>query len=598
EIKEKQSFIERVIKAEEESFNATLDNGLKLFKETAFNTLYDHLREEGYNTSVHQSEIDPSQTKILILEESKASKERDRNYLIRNGLIIVGSLTKEYDNLGSYALEEWNSALSARFFKNSLQIKGKDVFKLYDTFGFPIDLTALLARERGFEIDQSGFDKYMEMQKLSSRFRNETSKSMELSRSHIGVGVPSKKFAIDFTKDVEANALRFVGYEHFENVGRVVKSEEASLIVDNTPFYGESGGQLGDEGIIVVDKATKIEVMNTLKANDIVVMVLGVEINLPRGKELNLIVNKPRRLNIMKNHTATHLFHEALRRVIGEHSHQQGSLVAPDHLRFDFNHFEKVTPEQIKAIEEMVNEKIADNIQVHALNDPKEWLPIEDAKKRYPNLKMFFGEKYGDKVRVVEIDPKFSVELCGGTHVKNTKEIGLFKIISEGSVASGVRRIEAVTGEGLQNYIQQQIEKVGQLDEQIAKLIEEKEELEKQLGVNGKSDVGRGKVDRGEVTSPLQESLGDISITIGNITSKEISNVENAIQQREQTIEQVTKSTHDLKKELSKSRLKEASSGIDSLIANASEVNGFKVVASKVEVADGDELKNLGDTLR
>ena len=297
-------------------------------------------------------------------------------------------------------------------------------------------------------------------------------------------------------------------------------------------------------------------------------------------------INQSRRRNIERNHTATHLVHEALRRVLGTHAHQQGSLVAPDHLRFDFNHFEKITADQLKAIEEIVNEKINQSINVYALNDPKDWLTIDEAKKKYPNVKMFFGDKYGDHVRIVEIDPKFSVELCGGTHVKNTKDIGLFKIISEASIASGIRRIEARTSEGLKQYIDEQIRKIGNVDEHIAKLIEEKEELEKQLGLYKK------------VESTPRPSLGRISVSSESMTMKSLQEVEQASRQREEVIEAVTKSTNDLKKELSKYRVEAASSSIEDIIAKGVSLNGFKVVSAKIEVGNAEELKSIGDTLR
>ncbi len=464
---------------------------------------------------------------------------------------------------------------------------GEVAFKLHDTYGFPIDMTEMMAREQGLEVDTNKFTELMTAQKERSR---EIKSTMHVGTNSQDESLRGKDFVKQLNLTECENNVDFKGYELFETDSELIYAQDNVVVLNATPFYAESGGQVGDEGTLFID-GKQVKVLDTQKNGKVYVHLLDSPWIFGKGKNVKAIVDKPRRFSIERNHTATHLFHEALRRVIGEHSHQQGSLVSPDYLRFDFNHFEKVTVEQIKIIEDIVNEKISENILVNALNDPKEWLTIDEAKKRYPKLKMFFGEKYGDTVRVVEIDPKFSVELCGGTHVKNTKEIGLFKIISEGSVASGVRRIEAVTGEGLQKHIQHQIEKVGQLDEHIAKLIEEKESLEKQLGVVGAKE-------KGEETSPLQrQSVGDITGLVG-LTAKDIQAVEQALQEREQAIEQVTKSTHDLKKELSKNSLKEASSGIESLIASAFDVNGIKVVASKIEVGNADQLKDLGDTLR
>ncbi|MBI5216259.1 MAG: alanine--tRNA ligase [Ignavibacteriae bacterium] len=470
---------------------------------------------------------------------------------------------------------------------------GEVAFKLHDTFGFPIDMTEMMARENMLEVDSAKFEELMEEQKERGRA------SKHKTASLMGHGTTTQP-------------IRFSGYVKDELITRVagfardVDAKFIGVFLDETPFYAESGGQVGDTGIIEIsnvpvepfqirsqDVSTRTylvtdtfkdigQYIHKIQTPDL--FIQGYD-NRIIHLEVKVKIDSDRRRNIEKNHTATHIFHEALRQVIGEHSHQQGSLVAPDYLRFDFNHFEKLTADQIKAIEEIVNEKIAENITVNALNDPKDWLSIEEAKRRYPKLKMFFGEKYGDTVRVVEIDPKFSVELCGGTHVKNTREIGLFKIISEGSVASGVRRVEAVTGDGLKQHIQKQIEKVGQMDEQISKLIEEKEELEKQLG-------------NARVETASRPTLGTVSLSTESPTAKDIELVEHAIKVREHTIEQVTKSTHDLKKELSKQRVKEASSNIDALVSGGSEVAGFKVVAAKIEVSTADELKNIGDTLR
>src|SRR5579862_3996191 len=394
ELVQRQSHIERVIRAEEEGFNETLDRGLEIF-ETAIK------------------------------------------------------------RLGSSKL-----------------FPGEEAFKLYDTYGFPPDLTQLMAEERGLKVDSAKFESLMDEQRKRARDAGKA------DRKHVA--------AIEGVS--ENGETRFVGYTELE-IDSTIKQvlEGKYLELDSTPLYAESGGQVSDHGIIE-GNGFKVEVIGSFKQNKKIlheVKIRSGSIDKIQGSSAHVVVDKEARKNIEKNHSATHLVHEALRRVLGNHLHQQGSLVDAEHLRFDFNHFERITPEHLKAIEEMVNEKIAGHVTVNALNDPKEWLSIEEAKKQYPNVKMFFGDKYGDRVRVVEIDPQFSVELCGGTHVENTKEIGLFKIISESSVASGIRRIEAVTGEGLGKYIEQKIAKIGELDEHLAKLNEEKAGLEKELGISG-----------------------------------------------------------------------------------------------------------------
>ncbi len=453
---------------------------------------------------------------------------------------------------------------------------GEVAFKLHDTFGFPFDMTAMMAGEVGLTVDHATFDALMAEQKERAR-QAQSDKSI-----HHTVG--SSTFE---------EKTKFLGYDHNMVSSEVLDFEKTNdgvnLVLRESPFYTESGGQVADTGVILLPSGVSYQISDVYKnPHGAIIHVLPGSIEVEKGQTVKLQVDLSRRQNIMRNHTATHIFHEALRRVIGDHSHQQGSLVSPDYLRFDFNHFEKVNAEQIKIIEEIVNEKIADAITVEAENDPSKWMNIEEAKKRYPSLKMFFGDKYGDKVRVVVVDPKFSVELCGGTHVGNTKDIGLFKIISEGSVASGIRRIEAVTGEGLTKYIRQQVEKAGQLDEQIAKLIEEQENLQKQLGVSNQNEANL----KSGAPRRLSINLGD-SVTVNDITA-----VETALQHREQAIEQITKSTHDLQKELSKSRLKEAASGLDGLIAQAKNIRGVNAVVAKIESSSADEMKNLGDSLR
>lgn len=290
-------------------------------------------------------------------------------------------------------------------------------------------------------------------------------------------------------------------------------------------------------------------------------------------------VDRERRLNVQRNHSATHLVHEALRRVLGTHVHQQGSLVAPDHLRFDFPHFTKITPEEIRGIEDIVNGKIADRIPVFTEVD----LPIGKAR-RIPNVKMFFGDKYGDVVRVVFIDESYSVEFCGGTHVKGTGEIGLFKIISETGIASGVRRIEAVTGDGLRRYVEGQILSGKGTEEQIARLLSEKEALEKELGLpSSQSGV---------------TPFGSIALPDTALSAEAIDRVTRAIRQREDLAEKLGKETADLRKELSRLRVREGASSIDDLVSRGIRIDGSILVTAQVSAASMDELKSLGDALR
>ncbi len=499
EVGEKLSHIERVIKAEEESFNATLDRGLDIFESV--------VQRIGHSTT----------------------------------------------------------------------FPGEDAFKLYDTFGFPLDLTQLMASERGLTVDVGTFTDLMEEQRTRAR---EAGKQEE-----------APDMAAVAAKLAEVADSEFVGYDHLEtrsHLTRVIDGRFVSL--DQTPFYAQSGGQVDDTGFIRGERFLA-QVLDSFKQDKKIVHEIRILEGRPEeitGKEVEATVDRPRRLNIQRNHSATHLVHEALRRVLGTHLHQQGSLVAPDRLRFDFNHFERISPEELRAIEEIVNEKIAAAISVHALNDPKDWLSIDEAKRRYPHVKMFFGDKYGDRVRIVEIDPQFSVELCGGTHVTTTEDIGLFKIISESSIASGIRRIEAVTGDGIKRYIDEQIVKVGTMDERIRRLAEEAASLEKELGRSPAAPAPRERLTFALATMVTQEHPSPETLKI----------LDRALAERELETEHRTKALADLRKELSRSRVQGASSKIEALVASAAHVDGFRLVASRVNAASMDELKSLGDTLR
>jgi alanyl-tRNA synthetase len=334
-------------------------------------------------------------------------------------------------------------------------ISGADAFQLYDTFGFPLDLTELLARENGLQVDTAGFDKNMQEQKQRSRDARKV-KSQEVELPEV---------------DAESE---FIGYDTFTAEGKVLYIKDNHVVLDRTPFYAESGGQVSDTGAITLG-GEKYSVVDVRKSGNAIIHICDRDVEALVGETAFAQVDENRRRAIMRNHSATHLVHEALRTVLGNHVQQSGSLVAPDYLRFDFNHFEKVSDEQLRKIEAMVNRKILEN---HAVDTKV--LSIEEAREN-SNVKMFFGDKYGDVVRVVSMDPGYSQELCGGTHVGATSEIGLLKITSESSIAAGVRRIEAVTGDRVEKYIYGLIDKLAQKDHESGHLSEKIKKLEKQI---------------------------------------------------------------------------------------------------------------------
>ena len=344
--------------------------------------------------------------------------------------------------------------------KKEKTIPGTDVFKLYDTFGFPVDLTNIMAIEKGFSIDDVKFNELMEEQRERSRESAKFTISKEVLKSMS----TEKEFKTKFT-----------GYNYDNLKCRTTIKSYASpyLILNETPFYAESGGQIGDTGFILYDDK-KIRVVNTVKDGDLHLHEVDEKIDISPGSEVIVQVDEERRWDIMRNHSATHFLHSALRKILGNHVQQAGSYVGPDHLRFDFTHFTKPSPEELNEIETLVNEQIRRNLKRTRHPD----VPLEKAKEM--GALMFFGDKYGDKVNVVRFED-FTMEFCGGTHVENSSEIGLFKIISETSIASGVRRIEAVTGAGVERYIQSQLEHMKQFSHRIDELLETKKKLEKEI---------------------------------------------------------------------------------------------------------------------
>jgi len=351
------------------------------------------------------------------------------------------------------------------------EIDGATAFELYDTYGFPLDLTDLIARENGMTIDQDGFSREMEVQKNRSK----------------NVG---KQTSGDWIIVNEGDEVKFLGYTDLETVTKILRYREVTqkdkvqyqIVIESTPFYAESGGQVGDTGYLEVE-GNKVEVVDTKKENELIIHFVK---KLPEDLkgEVKAVVNQKKRKLTENNHSSTHLLHAALRRVLGDHVQQKGSLVNDKVLRFDFSHFSKLTDEEIIEVERIVNEKIRENIVL----DIKQNVPIEEAKMM--GAMALFGEKYGEFVRVITFDSSYSVELCGGTHVPRTGNIGLFKIISEGSIAAGVRRVEALTSETARTYYEEQLGMIKELEEvlnnskikqSVQKIVHENQAIQKKV---------------------------------------------------------------------------------------------------------------------
>jgi alanyl-tRNA synthetase len=328
-------------------------------------------------------------------------------------------------------------------------IDGNFAFELFDTYGFPIDLTQLMAAEKGINVDMEGFKANLEEQKNRSR------KAAEKANGDWVVVNESEQ------------PTEFVGYTdmncecHILRFREVVtkKKTHFEIVLDKTPFYAEMGGEVGDTGTLTSENET-IKILNTVKENNLVIHITE---QLPQNPEMTFTaaVDTERRQRIANNHSATHLMHAALRQVLGSHVEQKGSLVDDQRLRFDFSHFSKMTPEEIRQVEKIVNQKIRENIP----NVTYAEIPIDEAKAM--GATALFGEKYGDKVRVVVFDKDYSMELCGGCHTSATGNIGMFKIVSEGAIAAGIRRIEAITGEAVEQYLDEQLDLIGQLRESV-----------------------------------------------------------------------------------------------------------------------------------
>jgi len=452
ELDKQRDFVSKVIKEEEDSFLRTLDKGLKRIDETLA-----YVTESANATDTSDALLIKSGT---ITESANATDTSDATNTL-DGESIKGK--KISLNLSDSVSVSDNLQVKI--------IKGETIFELYDTFGFPLDLTKLIASERGIEVDEKGFEKEMQKQK---------------NRSRAASAIDTEDWIIVN----ENGSSKFVGYDSFETESKIIKyrktkvqgKESYQIVLNKTPFYAESGGQVGDKGSLFFD-GEAIEVIDTKKENDLIIHLTQ---NLPAKISEKVIakVNRTKRIPAQAHHTATHLMHAALRTVLGKHVAQKGSLVNDEYLRFDFSHFAKVTDEEIAKIETLVNEKIRANIPVVIKEMRKEEAIATGAMA-------LFGEKYGDTVRVVIIDPDYSIELCGGTHVSHTGELGIFKIKQESAIGAGLRRIEAVSGKPAEIFINDQFEIVSSIRDllkspkNISKAIEnltiENAELKKQV---------------------------------------------------------------------------------------------------------------------
>lgn len=415
--------------------------------------------------------------------------------------------------------------------KGSDTISGVDVFRLYDTYGFPVELTEEYAEEEGMKIDHDGFESEMEQQRERARAARQDVDSMQVQGGVLGdIKVESVFLGYD---QVQTSSTVAAIVKDGELVEEAASGEEVQIILDVTPFYAESGGQIADRGVLVGD-GVSVTIKDVQKAPNgqnlhKAVITTGT---LKTNQKVTATIDGENRAKIIKNHTATHLLHQALKDVLGNHVNQAGSLVEPDRLRFDFSHFGPIKPEELEQIEKIVNEKIWRNIEVDI-----SLKPIAEAKAM--GAMALFGEKYGEIVRVVKVG-EYSLELCGGCHVPNTSVIGLFKIVSESGIGAGTRRIEAVAGESAYRL----------LNEQVGLLKEAAEKLK----INPKDIISRIDALTGEIRQ-LQRENESLSSKLGNIEA-------------------------------------------GNLVDKAKEIEGVTVLASKVQAADMNNLRNMADDLK
>ena len=504
ELGKQQQYVMRVIEAEEKSFLETLGTGL-----SSFDALLPHLE------------------RFAAIEEMPGNEAlADAQDALKADSSARDLLTK------AFAGETWG-AVVAHFSQaaSDRELPGEVAFLLHDTYGFPLDLTALMAREQGFGVGMAEFETRMDEQKARARAAG----MFKVDQSQVD----------DWTKVSQTGSdSKFVGYDALNSrtqitamrtIARDGEDDRHELTLALTPFYAESGGQVGDQGELRIGNQT-IQVLDTQKQSARIVHIVD---RLPddASQPVEARVDPARRRTIQQHHTATHLLHAGLKRVLGDHVQQKGSLVAPDRLRFDFSHYERVTPDELRKVEAYVNAFIQDNV---ALKDERD-VPISDAMDR--GATALFGEKYGEKVRVVTFDPNRSMELCGGTHAQATGELGVFRIVSEGSVASGVRRVEAIAGQqalasiwtdlGELDKARARFKTLGRsVDEEIESLQEQVKEVQKELDASRKASLG-SKV--GEIAA-LAERVGSVRLATARLDGVDGGDLRDVAQQVAQQI--------------------------------------------------------------
>lgn len=452
ELKEKQTQIMEALRAEESRFGETLEKGMGLFNQVLngmkFLKLESLLPQDGVGKPLTlktadgveftaASRVAPSKKQIVIRPRVSGS--------LNEGMYIdlqAALETAHIPDAKKPFAEALNTYLMDNIANSKLVIGGEHIFKLYDTYGFPYDLTADMARELGIELDEAGFEREMEAQRTRARAAQSFKANAQLP--YEGQDTEFKGYS-----ELQTESKVLALYKNGEQVNELNEGDEGAVVIDFTPFYAESGGQVGDVGYIFAGE-NRFEVRDTQKIKAAVFGQFGVQTSgrLKVGDSVTAKVDDEIRNANMRNHSATHLMHKALRDVLGEHVEQKGSLVTAESTRFDISHPQAVTAEEIAEVERRVNEAILANVAVNAAI-----MSMEDAQKT--GAMMLFGEKYGDEVRVLQMGG-FSTELCGGTHVSRTGDIGLFKIISEGGIAAGVRRIEAITGLNALKWAQEQ----------------------------------------------------------------------------------------------------------------------------------------------